>query len=227
MMTRPDETGRAAMAIEQTFVDSIKGFLDAEEGRGLYAYALQAARYGPCLEIGSYCGKSTVYLGTACRQRDTVLFAVDHHGGSEEQQPGQAYFDPDLLDARTGRIDTFAAFRTTLDRAGLKDTVVPIVSSSATAARCWATPLSLVFIDGGHAFETVLADYRAWAGHVMAGGFLLFHDIFTDPSDGGLAPYRVYRRALASGLFEARAMIKTLGVLQRKADGTLDPGLLA
>ena len=203
------------MHIDRNIIDNIKGFLDEDEGRCLYETALAAGRMGPCLEIGSYCGKSTVYLGAACKKNGSILFSIDHHRGSEEQQPGEEYFDPGLFDPLSGQIDTFRVFRSTLDLAGLEDAVVPIVCRSETAARRWATPLSLVFIDGGHAFETVLADYNAWSGHIMAGGFLMIHDIFPDPAKGGQAPFQIYNLALASGLFREVNMVKSLGILQR------------
>ena len=173
------------------FLDSIKGFLDAEEGSGLYDIALKASLLGPCLEIGSYCGKSAVYLGSACRENGAVLFSIDHHRGSEEQQPGEAYFDPALFDFKIFCLDTFPLFRRTLALAGLEETVVPLVSRSHIVARNWATPLSLVFIDGGHAFETVQADYDCWVGHILPGGYLLIHDLFEDPEAGGQAPWEV------------------------------------
>lgn len=195
--------------------EQIKGFLDPEEGRRLYAVACEAAAMGPCLEIGSYCGKSALYLGRACREHGTTLFSIDHHRGSEEQQPGEAYFDPMLFDTQAYAVDTFGHFRRTLQMAGLDETVVPIVSTSAVAARDWGTPLSLVFIDGGHAFPTVQADYQCWTKHIMRGGYLLIHDIFADPQQGGQAPYRIYQQALQSGLFETLPMTRTLGVLQR------------
>jgi hypothetical protein len=82
-------------------------------------------------------------------------------------------------------------------------------------ARFWATPLSLVFIDGGHTFEAAFADYSSWTPHLMPGGYLLIHDIFADPSKGGQAPRCIYELALASGLFTEHPMTGTLGVLQR------------
>jgi predicted O-methyltransferase YrrM len=202
--------------VDRQLISSVKGFLDEEEGRCLYETALAAGSREPCLEIGSYCGKSALYLGAACRKNATVLFSVDHHRGSEEQQPGEEYFDPDLFDPFSGRVDTLRPFRDTLQRAGLEDTVVPIVCRSEVAARMWATPLSLVFIDGGHAFETVLSDYTVWSPHIVAGGYLLIHDIFSDPAQGGQAPYKVYQRALASGIFRKVKMVKSLAVLQRR-----------
>jgi len=203
------------MEISKELLESTKGFLDEEEGRCLYEMALKAGPLGPCLEIGSYCGKSTLYLATACQQSSSILFSIDHHQGSEEQQPGEEYFDPDLYDPQTGGLDTFKEFKATIARGKLEDTVVPIVSRSEIVARRWATPLSLVFIDGGHSMEAACTDYDAWAGHILPGGFLLIHDIFTDPSEGGQAPYHIYKLALDSGLFRKVKKVKTLGVLKR------------
>ncbi|MCP3950633.1 MAG: class I SAM-dependent methyltransferase [Desulfobacterales bacterium] len=202
----------------QKLIEETKGFLDPAEGQRLFDVALEASRRGPCLEIGSYCGKSALYLGSACRQNKEVLFSIDHHRGSEEQQPGEAYYDPDLFDDRQGRIDTLPFLRRTLALAGLEDAVVPLVCRSEVAASAWATPLALVFIDGGHAFETAWRDYTCWSGHIMTGGYLLIHDIFKDSTQGGQAPYDVYKRALESGLFEELEMTGTLGVLRRWVD---------
>ena len=200
----------------QAMLSRIKGFLDHQEGLALHLVALKASRQGPCLEIGSYCGKSTVYIGRACRENNTVLYSIDHHLGSEEQQPGEEYFDPDLFNFETFHIDTFPTFRQTLANAKLEETVVPLVCRSDVAARAWERKLSLVFIDGGHAAETVQLDYQCWGPHIMSGGYLVFHDIFPKPEDGGQAPYDVYRSALASGEFIEKPMIKSLGILKKK-----------
>ena len=200
---------------DMKLIERIKGFLDPDEGMKLFEMATEASRRGPCLEIGSYCGKSAVYLGTACRNNGTILFSIDHHRGSEEQQPGEMYFDPELMDVRSFRMDTFHHFRQALETAGLEDAVVPMVCRSEVAARAWATPLPLVFIDGGHALETVRTDYRMWAPHIAPDGFLLMHDIFPNPEDGGQAPYEIYQAAKASGLFDEHPMTKSLGILQR------------
>jgi predicted O-methyltransferase YrrM len=205
------------MTLDEHAVESVKGFLDPEEGRCLYETALEASRLGPCLEVGSYCGKSTVYLGSACKRSGAVLFSIDHHTGSEEQQPGEEYFDPELTDPETGLVDTFGAFRRTLRRFDLEDTVVPLVCRSRVAARAWSTGLGLVLIDGGHSLESAYSDYSGWVSHIAPGGYLLVHDIFPDPADGGQAPYQVYRLALASRLFAERTTVRTLGVLQRRS----------
>jgi predicted O-methyltransferase YrrM len=191
-----------------------KGFMPDEEGLALHDAGRAAARVGPLLEIGSYCGKSAVYLGAAARDGDTVLFSVDHHRGSEENQAGWEHHDPDVIDAATGRMDTLPFFRRTIERADLEDTVVAVVGDSPTIAEHWRTPLGLVFIDGGHALDVVLADYEAWGPHVVAGGLLAFHDVFEDPRDGGQAPFEVWKRAVASGVFSPVSTSGSLRVLR-------------
>lgn len=196
-------------------IETVKGFLDEDEGAALYAAALETAHLGPCLEIGSYCGKSTVYLGQACKNSGAILYAIDHHRGSEEHQLGEQYHDPQLYDVQFEKMDSFREFRHTLARAQLEDVVVPIVAPSVLAARNWATPLGMVFIDGGHSMAAALTDYRCWAPHIVRGGLLAIHDVFPDPADGGRPPFEIWQLAQQSGLFEAMPLIKTLGLLRR------------
>jgi len=199
----------------QHIIDNTKGFMAAEEGQGLFKYAQKASKIGPGLEIGSYCGKSTIFLGAGFKNSNQVIFTIDHHRGSEEQQPGEEYFDPDLFDDRIKKIDTLKYLRDTLEKADLENTVIPIVSHSETVSISWATPLSLLFIDGSHTFESAETDYRCWTPHLINNGYLLIHDIFPDPLKGGQAPYSIYKKALESGLFNEVEMIQTLGILKR------------
>jgi predicted O-methyltransferase YrrM len=194
-----------------------EGFMPDEEGLALHRAATEAAARGPLLEIGTYCGKSAVYLGAAAREAGTVVFTVDHHRGSVENQAGWEHHDERLVDPRTGRIDTLPWFRRTIEDAGLEDVVVAVVGDSPTVARHWATPLGLVFVDGGHGLEVAMADYEGWAPHVAAGGFLAFHDIFEDSAEGGQAPYEVWSRAVASGRFQPVSTTGSLRVLRRAA----------
>ena len=196
-------------------VRTLKGFLEPREGKALFQYASKVVCLGPVLEVGSYCGKSTVYLGAACRAGGVSLYAVDHHRGSEEHQPGEEYHDEHLYDEETGLMDSFQEFRRTIRMAELEDTVVPVVASSQVVSQNWGTPLSMVFIDGGHSYKSAIADYRSWAGHIVKGGLLAIHDIFPDPTEGGQAPYDILKLAVASALFEEIDRIETLGVLRR------------
>jgi predicted O-methyltransferase YrrM len=194
-----------------------KGFLDEEEGRRLYALGLEQSRLGPLLEVGTYCGKSTCYLGAGAQAGGGFLISVDHHRGSEENQRGELYHDPDLYDSEVGRMDTLPHLRRTIHAAGLEAVVIVVVSQSADLARLWSTPLAMVFIDGGHTFPAAHADYESWAPKLVSGGILAIHDLFPDPNEGGQAPIEIYRRALASGDFEELAPTKTLGVLRRRS----------
>jgi predicted O-methyltransferase YrrM len=192
-----------------------RGFMPDDEGMALHRLALERLPHGPVLEIGTYCGKSAVYLGAAAREVGGVVFTVDHHRGSEENQAGWEHHDASLIDARTGRMDTLPWFRRTVEGAGLEDVVVAVVGESATVADHWRTPLSMLFIDGGHGSEPAQADYSGWARWVTVGGLLAIHDVFPDPADGGRPPYDVYLRALASGAFVDRETVGSLRVLER------------
>ena len=193
-----------------------KGFMPDGEGLLLYETALAALPSGPGLEVGTYCGKSAIYLGAAARATGSTVFTVDHHRGSEENQVGWEHHDPSLADPEFGRLDTLATFRRTIKDAGLEEEVVAVVGRSTTVSRHWRTPLSLVFVDGGHTEEHAGNDYTGWAPWVRHGGTLAVHDVFGDPADGGQAPYRIYLRALADG-FEETAALGSLRVLTRVA----------
>ena len=201
------------------FADAIRGFMPPDEGRALHNHASTVAVEGPFLEVGSYCGKSTVYLGAAACQRGRLLFAVDHHRGSEENQPGWEWHEPDLVDPASGLIDTLPEFRHTIRDSGLDGTVVAVVGDSPSVASAWGTPLALVFIDGGHGVEPAHADYQGWVPHLVEGGTLLIHDVFPDPADGGRPPFEIYQRAVASGAFEELDAVGSLRALRRTGPG--------
>ncbi len=197
----PDTLRAAAVAA--------RGFMPTDEGDALWAAAHEASAAvpgGPYLEIGSYCGKSSVWLGGAAQAHGTVLFALDHHRGSEENQAGWEHHDADLVDQRIGRLDTLPTFRDTIYDAGLDDAVVAVVGDSPTVGRFWTIPLALLFIDGGHGEEPAHRDYETWTPRVAPGGTLCIHDVFPDPADGGRPPYEIYLRALEDGFVERRAV---------------------
>lgn len=195
------------------------GFMPADEGDALYIAAFAATQclpHLPIVEVGSYCGRSTVWLGEVARRANVTLFAVDHHFGSEENQPGWEWHDASLVDPRTGRMDTLPFFRQTIIDAQLSDVVVTMVGNSATIARHWSTSLSFLFIDGGHGVEPATLDYEGWTPHVAVGGTLAIHDVFPDPKDGGRPPYEnIYLPAIRSGLFEEVSVTGSLRVLRR------------
>ncbi len=196
----------------------VKGFMPHDEGLALYRAAAEVASLGPLVEIGSYCGKSAVYLGAAAAAAaGGVLFTIDHHRGSEEMQAGWDHHDPGLVDPSSGRMDSLPILRQTLIDAGLEDTVVAVVGDSVAVAAHWSSA-ALVFIDGGHGEAPAHADYEAWSPKVMPGGLLAIHDVFPDPADGGRPPYEIWLRALDDGFLEHSAC-GSLRVLRRPVSG--------
>ncbi|MFE5537019.1 class I SAM-dependent methyltransferase [Streptomyces sp. NPDC056492] len=200
--------------------EAAKGFMPVREGLALYEAAAAAAALGlPLLEVGTYCGRSTILLADAAREAGVAAITVDHHRGSEEQQPGWEYHDPSVVDPEVGLMDTLPTFRRTLHKAGLEDHVIAVVGRSPQVAAAWGGKLGFVFIDGGHTDEHAGGDYEGWAPHVAEGGTLAIHDVFPDPADGGQAPYRIYLRALASGAFEEVSVTDSLRILRRTGTG--------
>ncbi|WP_059019562.1 class I SAM-dependent methyltransferase [Mycobacterium sp. M26] len=216
-MSRTDSTLAAQTSRLFDLADEVIGFMPADEGRALYDAAIRFLDHGVAVEIGTYCGKSTVLLGAAAAETGSVLYTIDHHHGSEEHQPGWEFHDTSMVDPVSGRFDTLPMFRRTLDAAGLDDTIVAVVGKSTVVARGWRTPLQLLFIDGGHSETAAQQDLEGWARWVAPGGTLVIHDVFPDPRDGGRPPYNIYCRALESGHFTEASAMGSLRVLERTA----------
>ena len=194
------------------------GFMPDDEGEALFEAAVRAGRTfkgATFVEVGAWCGKSTVYLGAAAEETGSVVFSLDHHHGSEENQAGWDHHDPSLVDTRTGRIDTLPFWRETIVDAELESSVVGVVGDSATVSSHWRMPVAFCFIDGGHGAEPAWADYRGWAPKVAEGGWLAIHDVFADPADGGRPPYEIWCAALESSQFVEDGARGSLRVLRR------------
>lgn len=195
------------------------GFLPLNEALALHesaeSFLAQPDSVGIGVEVGTYCGKSTVFLGAVCEAHGALLATVDHHRGSEEHQPGWEYHDTALVDPHAGTLDTSARFRRTMFDAELEQTVVGVIASSTMGARMWGRPVDFVFIDGGHSMAAAQNDFDGWSPWVRVGGGLLIHDVFPDPADGGRPPYEIYRQALDSGRFDEVSAHGSLRVLRR------------
>ncbi|MDW3176616.1 MAG: class I SAM-dependent methyltransferase [Acidimicrobiia bacterium] len=190
------------LELDRMRAEAARGFMPPDEGLALHAHASSCSVGGPFLEVGSYCGKSAIYLGAAARDQGRLLFALDHHRGSEENQEGWEWHEPDLVDPDLAIMDTLPKFRRTIHDAGLESHVVAVVGDSPAIAQVWTTPLALLFIDGGHGSEPAHRDYEGWTPKLISGGTLLIHDVFPDPADGGRPPYEIYLRALDDGFVE-------------------------
>ena len=203
-------------AVHRAFL-AARGFMPEDEGLALYAAAVEVAELGPLVEIGSYCGRSTLLLAAAAAKAGTHVVTIDHHRGSEEHQPGWEYHDPDLVDPAVGRTDTLPVFRNVIATSGLEEFVLAVVGRAEDLGRYWSTPVGLVFVDGSHTDVSAQRDYEIWAPHVAPGGLLAIHDVFDNPDDGGQAPFRAYRRALESGQFSEVGGCRSLRLLRRVA----------
>jgi MMP 1-O-methyltransferase len=219
------ETARVRAVVEAA--RQTRGFMPDDEGEALLLAALRAGRSAPdesapatLVEIGAWCGKSSLYLGAAAEATGAVVFSIDHHRGSEENQAGWEYHEADLVDPERGQIDTLSHWRRAVSEAGLERSVVGIVGDSPTVAARWVHPLAFCFIDGGHGEEPAWADFRGWAPRVALGGWLAIHDVFPDPADGGRPPYDLFCAALASGEFVEDGECGSLRVLRRVAPPT-------
>ena len=201
-------------AVHRAFL-AARGFMPEDEGLALYAAAVEVAPLGPLVEIGSYCGRSTLLLAAAAAAAGTHVVTIDHHRGSEEHQPGWEYHDPDLVDPAVGRTDTLPLFRNVIATSGLEEFVLAVVGRAEDIGRYWRTPAGLVFVDGSHTDESAQRDYEIWAPQVAPGGLLAIHDVFADPAEGGQAPFRAYRRALESGRFSEVGGCRSLRLLRR------------
>lgn len=203
--------------------ETTRGFMPDEEGLALHRLAHRAVRSrsaATLVEIGAWCGRSTLYLGSAVAAdpaAGAALFSVDHHHGSEENQAGWEHHQADLVDARTGRIDTLPWWRQTVDDAAIDHCVIGVVGDSPTVARHWQAPIDLCFIDGGHGDTPARADYASWAPLVALGGWLAIHDVFPNPADGGRPPYKIWQAARASGQWAEDGACGSLRVLRRIA----------
>ena len=227
MLPRPADTFAVMTADPVTALDgprrdlalATKGFMPPDEGDALRHAALDAAAAvpdRPFLELGSYCGRSTIWLGDAAERSGRVLYALDHHRGSEENQAGWEYHDPQVVDPRIGKMDTLPFFRAAIHDAGLEASVVALVGRSPAIAAAWSTQLAFLFIDGGHGEEPARLDYEGWTPHLAIGGTLAIHDVFAEPADGGRPPYeQIYLPALESGRFDEVGACGSLRVLHR------------
>ena len=95
-------------------------------------------------------------------------------------------------------------------------TIQEVGQESSVVAQHWSTPISMLFVDGGHGSEPAHADYENWTPKVARGGFLAIHDVFENPADGGRPPYEIYSRALEEGGFEPHLSVGSLQVLRRR-----------
>ena len=193
----------------------VKGFLSDKEAKKLQELFLKVHHLGSVLEIGTYCGKSTLNFGLIAKKIGGLIYTVDHHTGSEEHQLGEEYHDEDLYDKRLKKFNTLPEFLKNLRSSNLENFIIPIISKSSNASETFSELISLLFIDGGHSLEAALSDYNSWKDKICSGGLLVIHDVFPNPQDGGRPPFEIYSKAQKSKQFEDLGIYETLGILKK------------
>ena len=196
----------------------IKGFLSKEEGKKLQEIFKKVHTLGPVLEVGTYCGKSALCFAKIAKDFDSTVFTVDHHTGSEEHQLGEEYHDRDLYDNRLHKFNTLPELLSNLIGSGLGSYIIPIVNDSVSSSKNFKKDVSVLFIDGGHSLQAAINDYDSWKDKIAIGGYLLIHDVFPNPADGGRPPFEIYNLAKKSGKFEDLGIFKTLAMLKKTPD---------
>ena len=193
----------------------VKGFLSDKEAKKLQELFLKVHHLGSVLEIGTYCGKSALKFSDIAKDVNGLIYTVDHHTGSEEHQYGEEYHDSELFDERLKKFNTLPEFLNNLKFKKMAKFIIPIIDNSQNASKVFSEKISLLFIDGGHSFETALSDYNAWKDKICTGGLLVIHDVFPNPKDGGRPPYEIYTLARESKEFNDLGLYETLGILKK------------
>ena len=192
-------------------IDNLKGFMPKHEGIALTKWSKKFSSIGPIMEIGSYCGKSAIYLSKGAILNDQLVYTIDHHFGSEEHQIKEEYFDSEIFDYKNQRVNTLPLLIKNINKIQVKN-IVPIVSNSVDIASKWDAKLGMVFIDGGHSFKAANNDYVSWSTKIKKNGALVIHDIFENPDEGGQAPFEIFQKALKNN-FEVYERVDTLACL--------------
>lgn len=193
----------------------VKGFLSDKEAKKLQELFLNVHHLGAVLEIGTYCGKSTLNFAHVAKKINGLVFTVDHHTGSEEHQLGEEYHDEDLFDKRLNKFNTLPEFLKNIRSSNLGQFIIPLINKSSKASETFSELISMLFIDGGHSSEAAFSDYNSWKDKISSGGLLVIHDVFPNPQDGGRPPFEIYSEAQKSKQFEDLGIYETLGILKK------------
>ena len=193
----------------------VKGFLSDKEAKKLQELFLNVHHLGAVLEIGTYCGKSTLNFAHVAKKINGLVFTVDHHTGSEEHQLGEEYHDEDLFDKRLNKFNTLPEFLKNIRSSNLGQFIIPVINKSSEASETFSELISMLFIDGGHSSEAAFSDYNSWKDKICSGGLLVIHDVFPNPKDGGRPPFEIYSAAQKSKEFDDLGIYETLGILKK------------
>ena len=193
-------------------LNNLKGFMPQHEGEALAKWAQRFSTMGPALEIGTFGGKSSLYIAAGSSMNEQLVFTIDHHKGSEEHQTGEEYFDPDIYDESLGRVNTVPLMQANFSQFEESKYIIPMITNANLLAPIWVIKLGFLFIDGSHTEISAQNDYANWKTKIVKGGALVIHDIFENPEEGGQAPFLIYQKALEDG-FHLHERVDTIACL--------------
>jgi MMP 1-O-methyltransferase len=142
-------------------INRIPGWLSEKEAVFLEKQSLRTQKLpGVIVEIGSYCGKSTICLAQGVGK----VYAIDPHKGFVENS---RRYKP-----------TFNNFKKNITEANMSRKIVPIVKTSKVAAKDWNKKIRFLFIDGLHDEINANLDFNLWNKHLIRNGVIAMHDSF-------------------------------------------------
>jgi len=149
----------------KNIVGKVGGYLTDKEGELLYSLAKNCKGKGVIVEIGSYKGKSTIWLSRGSKAGNKIkVYAIDPHRGS-----------PELREKIQGKIWSYEEFKNNIEKAKVSDIIIPIITTSEEAAKYFEEPVELIFIDGNHSYDHIRLDFKLWFPKVVDCGFMAFH----------------------------------------------------
>lgn len=163
-----------------TLSENIRGMINHRAGEELFSLAYMQTLSGDVVEVGSFQGKSTFFLGHAIeKSKNGKMYAVDHFRGNSGKEHFYKVENDDLSDLESG-------FRRNILRAGLSEVVTLINKPNHEAVADIADDsVRFLFIDGDHTAEGVQKDLDLFASKLRSGAIIVFDD-YDNVSFGGV-----------------------------------------
>jgi len=152
-------------------INKIEGWLVEGQEEWLFRTAGSLPAGARVVEIGGFKGRSTVSLAFGILGSRKQVFTIDMFKGGYKDVENRG----DLREAFDKGF--FSEWRLNIDQNGLTDYVTPLIGNSRDIAKIWSAPIHMLFIDGSHLFEDVLADFENFYPHVVPGGVIGIHDV--------------------------------------------------
>src|SRR5882762_1947561 len=155
----------------QSKVEAIPGYLVPGQEEFLFEKVRSLPIDATIVEIGSYCGRSTVAMGYACSGTARRIYCID------------PWEQDEWKDRPTKTLDgSFTRWSESVRSNGLQEHVSALRGRSDDVLQHWkqlaeGRLVDFVFIDGSHEYLDVLRDFELSFPLVRPGGWVAFHDV--------------------------------------------------